>query len=89
MSLKIKTALISVSDKSNLRTILPILKKYKIKILSSGGTFKIIKNLGYKCVDISEYTKFPEILDGRVKLFIQKYTLVLWLKRKIFHTGNN
>ena len=82
MSLKIKTALISVSDKSNLRTILPILKKYKIKILSSGGTFKIIKNLGYKCVDISEYTKFPEILDGRVKTLHPKIHAGILAKKK-------
>ena len=46
---KIKRAIISVSDKSNLRIILPILKKFKIEIISSGGTFKKIKNMNYKC----------------------------------------
>ena len=40
---KIKTALISVSDKNNLKPILEILKKYQIKIISSGGTYKEIK----------------------------------------------
>ena len=42
---KIRTALISVSDKSNLKPLLQTLKKYKIKIISSGGTFKAIKKL--------------------------------------------
>jgi len=42
---KIKTALISVSDKTNLKSLLQILQKNKIKIISSGGTFKTIKKL--------------------------------------------
>ena len=63
---KIKNALISVSDKDELSKLLKILKKYKIKIISSGGTFKYIKKLGFKCLEISKYTNFPEILDGRV-----------------------
>ena len=64
---KINNALISVSDKSNLERLLRILNKYKINIISSGGTFKEIKKLGYKCQEISKYTKFNEMLDGRVK----------------------
>ena len=43
MNKKIKRALISVSDKSQLIKILPTLKKFKIEILSSGGTYKYIK----------------------------------------------
>ena len=64
---KIKQALISVSDKRNLNKILKILKKYKIKIISSAGTFKKIKNYGYECLEISKFTNSPEILGGRVK----------------------
>ena len=64
---KIRTALISVSNKKNLSTLLSILKKYKIKIISSGGTFKEIKKLGFNCIEVSNFTKSPEILDGRVK----------------------
>jgi len=64
---KIKTALISVSNKKNLRPLLNILKKNKIKIISSGGTFKEIKKLKFKSSKISEFTNFPEILEGRVK----------------------
>ena len=64
---KIKNALISVSNKTELSKLLKILKKYNVKIISSGGTFKKIKNLGYKCKEVSSYTEFKEMLDGRVK----------------------
>ena len=64
---KINNALISVSEKSDLKKLLHILNKYKINIISSGGTFEQIKKLGYKCQEISKYTKFNEMLDGRVK----------------------
>ena len=67
MNQKIKNALISVSDKSELNSILKVLKKYKIKIISSGGTYTSIKKLGYDCTEISKYTGFKEMLDGRVK----------------------
>ena len=50
---KIKTALISVSDKKNLKPLLNILKKYNVKIISSGGTFKEIKKLKFKCLEVS------------------------------------
>jgi len=64
---KIKRAIISVSDKSNLKIILPILKKFNIEIISSGGSYKKIKDMNYKCIEISNYTGFAEMLDGRVK----------------------
>jgi phosphoribosylaminoimidazolecarboxamide formyltransferase/IMP cyclohydrolase len=64
---KIKTALISVSDKQNLKPLLSCLKKNNIKIISSGGTYKEIKKLKFKCVEVSEFTNSPEILEGRVK----------------------
>ena len=64
---KIKRAIISVFDKSNLKTILPILKKFKVEIISSGGTYKQICAMNYKCVEVSDYTGFSEMLDGRVK----------------------
>ena len=67
MNQKIKNALVSVSDKENLISILKILKKYKVKIISSGGTYKSIKKLGYDCTELSKYTGFKEMLDGRVK----------------------
>jgi len=64
---KIKTALISLSNKSNLKTLLLELKKNNIKIISSGGTFKKIKKLKFACDEVSDFTGFDEILDGRVK----------------------
>ena len=64
---KIKRAIISVSDKSNLKIILPVLKKFNIEIISSGGSYKKIKDMNYKCIEISNYTGFAEMLDGRVK----------------------
>ena len=83
MNLKrIKRAIISVSDKSNLKIILPILKKFKIEIISSGGTFKKIKSMKYKCTEISNYTKYPEMLDGRVKTLHQNIHASLLFNRK-------
>ncbi len=66
-TIKIKTALISLSDKSSLRPLLNLLKKYKIKIISSGGTYKKIKSMGFKCLEVSKFTNSKELLDGRVK----------------------
>ena len=67
MKQKIKTALISVSDKTDLSKVLKKLNEYKVKIISSGGTYKSIKKLGYACTEVSKYTGFKEMLDGRVK----------------------
>ena len=78
---KIKQALISVSNKANLNEILKVLKKYKIKLISSGGTYKKIKNLGYKCLEISKFTNSPEILGGRVKTLHPKIHAGILSKR--------
>jgi phosphoribosylaminoimidazolecarboxamide formyltransferase/IMP cyclohydrolase len=67
MNLKVKNALISVSNKENLISILKILKKFNINIISSGGTYASIKKLGYQCLELSKFTGFKEMLDGRVK----------------------
>ena len=67
MNLKIKNALFSVSNKENISSLLKVFKKYNIKIISSGGTYRSIKKLGFRCEEISEYTGFDEMLDGRVK----------------------
>ena len=64
---KIKAALISVSDKKNLKPILNVLRKNKVKIISSGGTYKEIKKLNFNCIEVSDFTNSPEILEGRVK----------------------
>ncbi len=82
MSIKIKKAIISLSDKSEIKLVLNTLKKYKIDILSSGGTSKEIKKLGYECKDISEYTNTEEILGGRVKTLHPKLYAGILNKRE-------
>ena len=67
MNLKVKNALISVSNKENLVSLLKTLKKFHINIISSGGTYAAIRKLGYDCTELSKYTGFKEMLDGRVK----------------------
>jgi len=64
---RISTALISVTDKSGVVEFARSLEKAGIEILSTGGTAKAIRNGGVKVMDISEYTGFPEMMDGRVK----------------------
>ena len=87
MSLKkIKSAIISVSDKSKLKLILPTLKKFNIEIISSGGTFKKIKSMKNNCIDISNYTGFPEMLDGRIKTLHPKiYAGILNVRKNKKH----
>ena len=78
---KERFALITVSDKSNLKPILDILKKNNIKIISSGGTFKRIRKLKYKCIEVSSFTGFNEILQGRVKTLHPKIHAGILFKR--------
>ena len=82
MKKKIKTALISVSDKSKLKSLLNILKNNKIKIISSGGTYKEIKKLKFECLEVSEFTNSPEILGGRVKTLHPKIHAGILYKRE-------
>ena len=82
MKKKIKTALISVSDKKNLKSLLKILKINKIKIISSGGTYKEIRRLKFKCEEVSKFTNSPEILDGRVKTLHPKIHAGILYKRE-------
>jgi len=86
---KIKKALISVSDKKNLKFLLKTLSKNKIKIISSGGTFKEIKKLGFKCLEISRFTGSKEILDGRVKTLHPKiHSGILSVRNNRSHTND-
>jgi len=65
--IKVKRALISVSDKDGLEDLAKELSSLNIDILSTGGTRKFIENIGVNVTDVSSVTGFPEILDGRVK----------------------
>ncbi len=64
---KIKRALISVSDKEGLEELAKVLTELGVEIISTGGTAKALENAGIKVIQISEVTEFPEMLDGRVK----------------------
>lgn len=64
---KIKTALISVSDKTGIVEFCRTLSSHNISILSTGGTAKLLSEQGVVVTEVSDYTGFPEIMDGRVK----------------------
>jgi len=65
--IKINRALVSVSDKSNIVELVTILQNFNIEIISTGGTAALLKNHNIKVTEVSDYTQFPEMLDGRVK----------------------
>jgi len=64
---KIKRALISVSEKEGILDFAKELSKFEIEILSTGGTAKLLRENNIAVKEVSEYTGFPEMLDGRVK----------------------
>ena len=63
----IKRALISVSDKAGILDLARELNSFGVELLSTGGTAKIIRDAGIPVMDVSDYTGFPEMMDGRVK----------------------
>ncbi len=65
--MKMKRAVVSVSNKSGLSELALCLKEYGVEILSTGGTKKYLDGIGVNPVEVSAYTGFPEIMDGRVK----------------------
>ena len=65
--IKITRALISVFDKTGVVELAQSLHNYGIEILSTGGTAKVLREANIPVTDVSDYTKFPEIMDGRVK----------------------
>jgi phosphoribosylaminoimidazolecarboxamide formyltransferase/IMP cyclohydrolase len=64
---KIERAIISVTDKTGVVDFARSLSKFGVQILSTGGTARALRDGGISVTDISEYTGFPEMLDGRVK----------------------
>ena len=65
--IKIKRALLSVSDKSGLIELATALNEKGVELLSTGGTASAIRDAGLPVRDVSEVTNFPEMMDGRVK----------------------
>lgn len=64
---KISRCLISVSDKTGIVELAQFLEKSGVEIISTGGTFKLLQQNNIKVIEISQFTGFPEIMDGRVK----------------------
>src|SRR5690606_11869930 len=63
----VRRALISVSDKTGIVDFARALTALGVELLSTGGTYKLLKENGVAVVEVSEYTGFPEMMDGRVK----------------------
>jgi len=88
MDVKIKTALISVSDKGGVVEFAKKLSKMGVKIISTGGTAKKLSEAGVKVVGIEAVTGFPEMMDGRVKTLHPKiHGALLGLRDKNEHTA--
>jgi phosphoribosylaminoimidazolecarboxamide formyltransferase/IMP cyclohydrolase len=63
----VKRALISVSDKTGIVEFAQSMAEFNVEILSTGGTAKMLADNGIKVTEVSDYTDFPEMMDGRVK----------------------
>ena len=84
--MKIQRALLSVSDKAGLVEFARGLAERGIELLSTGGTAKALKAAGLKVTDVSEFTGFPEMLDGRVKTLHPKvHAGLLYLRGNAEH----
>jgi phosphoribosylaminoimidazolecarboxamide formyltransferase/IMP cyclohydrolase len=66
-AVKIRVALLSVSDKTGLKELAAALSQQGCKLISTGGTARFLRDSGFAVTDVSEVTGFPEIMDGRVK----------------------
>lgn len=84
--MKIQRALLSVSDKTGLVEFASGLVEYGIELLSTGGTAKVLQAAGLPVRDVSEFTGFPEMLDGRVKTLHPKvHAGLLYLRGDLEH----
>ena len=66
-NIKIKSALISVFSKEGIAPIVDELVENKVKLYSTGGTYKYISKLGYNVIEVENITDYPSIFGGRVK----------------------
>ncbi len=67
MPVKARRALVSVYDKTGIEELVRTLRELGIEIISTGGTARTIRQADIPCLDVSEITGFPEMMDGRVK----------------------
>src|SRR6266851_7073001 len=65
--IKIRRALLSVSDKTGIVDFARELKRFNVEIISTGGTARVLREAGIEVRDVSDVTGFPEMMDGRVK----------------------
>ena len=85
-NLKKKFALISVFEKKNLKYLCSNLNKFNYNFISSGSTGNEIRELGFKCKDISKITNFKEMFGGRVKTLNQLiYSSLLYIRDNKIH----
>jgi phosphoribosylaminoimidazolecarboxamide formyltransferase / IMP cyclohydrolase len=81
MNVKIQRALLSVSDKAGILDFARHLHEMGVELLSTGGTAKAVREMGIPVKDVSEFTGFPEMLDGRVKtLTPQVHAGILYMR---------
>ncbi|MBL7072220.1 MAG: bifunctional phosphoribosylaminoimidazolecarboxamide formyltransferase/IMP cyclohydrolase [Candidatus Omnitrophica bacterium] len=80
--MQIKRALISVSDKTGLEKLVKTLDRFGVEIMSTGGTAKVIASFGVKVREVTDYTVFPEMLEGRVKTLHPKVHAALLALRE-------
>ena len=64
---KVRRALISVSDKSGIADFARSLQDMGVEILSTGGTYRLLQEEGLRVTEVADHTGFPEMMDGRVK----------------------
>jgi phosphoribosylaminoimidazolecarboxamide formyltransferase / IMP cyclohydrolase len=87
MTLKIRRALVSVSDKTGIENFARALSEMGVELLSTGGTYAAIQKGGVPVTEVSEYTGFPEMMDGRVKTLHPKvHGGILALREEATHT---
>src|SRR6185436_15726932 len=85
---KIQRALLSVFDKTGLLPFAQVLAQSGVELISTGGTAKALREGGLKVTDLSAYTGYPEMLDGRVKTLHPKiHGGLLYLRENASHRG--
>jgi phosphoribosylaminoimidazolecarboxamide formyltransferase / IMP cyclohydrolase len=85
---KIRRALISVSDKTGIVDFVRELKTFSVEIVSTGGTARTLRDAGMAVLDVSDITGFPEMMDGRIKTLHPKiHGALLGLRDKEEHAA--
>src|SRR5512140_3184142 len=85
---QIRRALLAVSDKAGLVPLAQTLAAAGVELISTGGTAKALREVGLKVTDLSAYTGYPEMLDGRVKTLHPKvHGGLLYIRGNESHEG--